>query len=282
MNALVLIAATLGLAANAGPIGPCGTSEAGISKTSRVYLRTIEVKDLTDPEPGDEDEVFFVVYRYGTNKEAKARRVTGGKDDGYSAKRNTKLELDSDVQIAEAELEPGQFVEYLVCGYEDDDNMVSQLTEAVPWLTDPVERGHEVVLEKVGIKPNKLRGGSGLYIDTLGSAEPQAAFLQETHEVYEAIANAADTAPGDRVQFLGSFVFRLAREGPGEPSQVDHLVLEVVETAGKFAKRENTRCSEVGDTDSKCGRLVMPRVTLTKPGCEILVTLGLGSSDRAH
>jgi hypothetical protein len=281
MNTAILLAAAMSVPSFTGTVHSRSDSESILSKSSRVYLRTLEDKNLTDPEPGDEDEVFLLVYRY-TGKEAKARRVTGGSDDGYSVKLNTKRDLDFDVQIAEAELEPGQFVEYLVCAYEDDDNMVNQLTEAVPWLVNPVERGHEVLLEKVGINPNKLRGGVALYLDTFKSVEPQAAFLEEMHEVYEAIATASDAAKGNRAQFLGSFVFRLAREGPSDPSKVDHLVLEVGDTAGHFGKRENIKCMNVGERGTDCPRLVMPKVTLTKPGCEIIVTLGLSDADRVH
>src|SRR5688572_17864350 len=227
MKAVLFVAAMSASAlATVAPVE--ARSEPGLSKSSRVYLRSVEVKDLTDPEPGDEDEVFFVIYRY-TGKEAKARRITGGNDEGYPVQLNTKRELEFDVQIAEAELEPGQFVEYLVCAYEDDDNTVRQIAEVAPWLAQPVDRGHEVSLEKLGINPSKLRGAVPLYADDSKSEEAQTVFLQEMHQVYEAISKAAAPAAGDRAQFLGSFVFRLGRAGANESGKMDHLVLEVVE-----------------------------------------------------
>ena len=278
MNAVTLVA-SLSLASVLGWSPAETRSEAIPSKSARVYLRSIEVKDLSDPEPGNEDEVFFVVYRF-TGKEVRARRITGGNDEGYPVALNTKKDLDFDVQVAEAELEPGQFVEYLVCAYEDDDNSVSQLSEVAPWLGKPEDRGHEVSLEKLGINPNKLRGAVALYDSPSKSAEAQTQFLQDMHQVYEAISKAASSASGNRVQFLGSFVFKIAREGQEGP--IDHLLLSMGESGTNAAKGENLKCANVGDRKADCQRPVGTRVTLTGSGSQTSVTLGLSDTDRAH
>jgi hypothetical protein len=278
MKAAILIA-SMGVASAVGLSPVDARTEATASKSSRVYLRSVEVKDLSDPEPGKEDELFLVVYRY-TGKEAKARRITGGNDAGYAVEVNTRKDLDFDVQVAEAELEPGQFVEYLVCAYEDDDNIVSQLTEVAPWLGSPVERGHEVLLEKIGIQPSKLRGGVALHGPASSMSDPQTQFLQDMHEVYGAISKAASSAAGERAQFLGSFVFRLAREG--QDGAIDHLVLELGDLAATSAKGESLKCANAGDKKSDCQRPVGTRVTFTGSGSQTILTLGLSDADRTH
>jgi len=276
MNAVTLLASMSVATTLAWGLGATD-SESRASKSSRVYLRSLEVKDLSDPEPGREDEVFLVVYRF-TGKEVKARRITGGSDDGYPLELNTRKDFDFDVQVAEAELEPGQFVEYLVCAYEDDDNVVGQLSEVLPWIGSPVDRGHEVLLDKVGINPGKLHGAVALQSDA--QSETQTQFLQDMHEVYAAISKAASTGAGDRAQFLGSFVFRLGREG--QDGSLDHLTLEMAESGSTAAKGDNVACANVGDKKSGCQVSVGMRAALTGSGGQTDMTLGLNDADRAH